>query len=1129
MLINSWNNILFIPRLTGRQSREKFGDKPKDIGGFDHPWVFAVLKGCQVSPLSPLQNVCFYFENERNTVYRGDQNGNLSIWHLPKQCDPLIEEYLRTKRPVLYEANASQSMQSLWNLMSNNTPPSISEVEEGKQITSSLYIHHQGNLVLGREDGSIVLRYSIHALMRQLLDFNTPESRKTRILHGHYTAVTALLYPHDECSRYDTSILVSGGNDFSVIVWNIYTGTKVHRFNVQGGPILKLMITPNNATKKVQNCICSIAKDNSVALLSLKDNSCLVLASRQLTPIVDVKFRPLDDFMLVKCEDTSIFVWQMETGNLERIITGLYVDEIMDACDEQIGLYDVNDSAGAAQAVQLLRAIKNKNLNVVKKFVTQNERESDDHDLEEINVPPPIKIQQLKKISNDAYMIIIDLQSLIMGLLAMDKEFNKTKKKENTNESTEITPIQKRISLGSNKGSGTNKKFDTSLENFNVYIDTANLLISLLHAWNVDLDLDEKIISTLNLHKPKYPINYGIISRNHSFVSLYLPMAGPKVLKSQPIPAELMSFTTFSKQVHWHLSSSITTLHLLSIIAISNTIMSMKDSTLKHASAPILTRRRGSVICQLPSNKTSELVNDTEIRNKKQVWSLILSLHCVSLYDMIEHKKDFCHPRIELLARKWQDSCIEIREAAQTLLIRELKQLKTKGREELITAWSLFLPSNVDKKNSIFSLSRNCSTSMSGSIGTFVSSKPLATEMIVPPTSRVPPVRPPPPIPPRPNISAKNNVNDTESILKERNITLPSIKTCEGLQQFYKNQASAIVILGVIGAHFSTDLSFHPDLARAASHSLLELLIASPSPLLPIETPLRRAAIDLLGKGFTVWQPHLDISKVLLGLLELASSGENTEDTIPGSPTFPLTPAADACRTAKHALSLIASVRPHALILALSTEVARFNSATQHQTIQQSFVSPLVKANVEILRIIEQLTEKQYNDIIDLIIPVGDILVHCLEPPILKTTPLVKLFPPIAKFHMVAYCAQSRRIGFGGKNGKIVIHDLKTSKTLSIQAHNQPITAIDFSPDGKVLAVYCATEAKISLWQSQQSFLGMGPGQVKCIKSMNAPAEFPIQNPGETLQIFKAKLVFNGSKALTLVLPNGKESRFTLT
>jgi hypothetical protein len=37
---------------------------------------------------------------------------------------------------------------------------------------------------------------------------------------------------------------------------------------------------------------------------------------------------------------------------------------------------------------------------------------------------------------------------------------------------------------------------------------------------------------------------------------------------------------------------------------------------------------------------------------------------------------------------------------------------------------------------------------------------------------------------------------------------------------------------------------------------------------------LRRAAIDLIGRGFVVWEPYLDISKVLLGLLDLAANSE---------------------------------------------------------------------------------------------------------------------------------------------------------------------------------------------------------------------------------------------------------------
>lgn len=51
-------------------------------------------------------------------------------------------------------------------------------------------------------------------------------------------------------------------------------------------------------------------------------------------------------------------------------------------------------------------------------------------------------------------------------------------------------------------------------------------------------------------------------------------------------------------------------------------------------------------------------------------------------------------------------------------------------------------------------------------------------------------------------------------------------------------------------------------------------------------------------------------------------------------------------------------------------QVARYNSAAQHQTIQHSVSSPLLKCRTEVLRIIELLSQKQYTDVADLIIPV---------------------------------------------------------------------------------------------------------------------------------------------------------------
>lgn len=69
-------------------------------------------------------------------------------------------------------------------------------------------------------------------------------------------------------------------------------------------------------------------------------------------------------------------------------------------------------------------------------------------------------------------------------------------------------------------------------------------------------------------------------------------------------------------------------------------------------------------------------------------------------------------------------------------------------------------------------------------------------------------------------------------------------------------------------------LRLQMELSRTTALCLLELLISPSTDLLPLVSPLRRAAIDLIGRGFAVYQPHLDISKVLLGLLDLAASNE---------------------------------------------------------------------------------------------------------------------------------------------------------------------------------------------------------------------------------------------------------------
>ena len=65
---------------------------------------------------------------------------------------------------------------------------------------------------------------------------------------------------------------------------------------------------------RVLSSVCAVASDHSLALLSLRERKCVLLASRHLFPIQTVKWRPLDDFVLIGCTDGTLYVWEIETG-----------------------------------------------------------------------------------------------------------------------------------------------------------------------------------------------------------------------------------------------------------------------------------------------------------------------------------------------------------------------------------------------------------------------------------------------------------------------------------------------------------------------------------------------------------------------------------------------------------------------------------------------------------------------------------------------------------------------------------------------------------------------------------------------------------------------------------------------
>ncbi|KAK6032065.1 WD domain, G-beta repeat protein [Ostertagia ostertagi] len=609
-----------LEKLEGAQARQRFGATPRNYMGISDPFEFAIWEGSKSNLRSWLNDVTFTFASQRSDqsifqAARATRAGHLLIWRIPRFDEKVYEKFTSpTQFPLKYRGSYEETLSSVWMNLNSKQESSMGVLDFG-EITCSLFVSGQGKLIIGRSDGLIVMTYACETLARQLLNV-TLEKPAIRRLDGHKGAVSNLFYPHEHHPRYDPEVLISGADDFAVIVWNISTAERLHRFVVHGGPILRFLVPPSNTSKQVSKCICAIASDHSVSLLNIRDMKCVLFASRHPYPVNLVKWRPLDDFMLVRLEDGSVFVWQMETACLDRVVAGVVAEEFLAACDEQIGKEEGTDQIAAPHAIVLMRTLRYKGMDMV-----------------------------------------------------------------------------------------------------------------------------------------------------------------------------------------------------------------------MHHSPPI------------------------------------------------------------------------------------------------------------------------------------------------------------------------------------------------------------------VGA--------------------------------------------------------------------------------------PLSPIADACRTARHALTLIATARPTALLSALSMEVARYNSAAQHQTIQHTVVSPLLKSRTEVLRIIEELSEKRYAEVVEMMLPVGDVLVHCLDTSLLKQKTLSEIFPPITKFYMVAYCSSTRRIAFGGKNGTCVVHELRAAKAHNLQAHQGPVSAVAFSEDGKYLATYGDQDAKINFWQTSQTFLGMGQNQMKLVKSQPAPS-LAAFSPNGTISTFRPKLVWINPKSLTLMMPEGREQRFTI-
>ncbi|XP_069766872.1 WD repeat-containing protein 72-like isoform X3 [Narcine bancroftii] len=521
------------------------------------------------------------FINERKEPFHkilfcGEASGKISMWHIPDvpiaKRDGSPQEISMAAALSLH--SAFEQHQATAEEITDRLGVQVNGIQSGL-VTASIYIPNLEKFICGYENGRIIITLGLHAATAQLLveHFFLQAWLPHRILVGHCGRVTCLLYPHSKSATFDPSWLVSGDEESYVIFWDMFKGEAVHKFVLHAGPVLNLSVCPDECNPEMYQAICCVSNDNSVALLSLHCRTCLMHARKHLSPVKIIKWRPAEDLLIVGCKDGAVYVWDIQTGTLDRHETGEVAKAIIGLCDDSLSAF-VNTMDSASMGARPLDPIK-KSFKQYGSFKASTSPAA--FHTAEFAFPDPIAqvftIQPVKtKWSDNAiHVLLFDISAICEQLLSYQE---KETKLQNTIQSYEtlrrlanIDSKKPPMCLKRNKtltshcqtngsvkdlvrehlfynehnaggfgreGSGISKQktkpkgaknmaaVAMKKVDVNVATDVAKLLISCLFPWGVDRDLDELCVKHLGMFQPRCPVSFGLLSQD-DYLSLLLP------------------------------------------------------------------------------------------------------------------------------------------------------------------------------------------------------------------------------------------------------------------------------------------------------------------------------------------------------------------------------------------------------------------------------------------------------------------------------------------------------------------------------------------------------------------------------------------------------------------------------
>ncbi|KAF7727899.1 hypothetical protein EC973_006898 [Apophysomyces ossiformis] len=145
---------------------------------------------------------------------------------------------------------------------------------------------------------------------------------------AHDGEVTCMIVPEHHPS--DHQHLLSGGRDGAVKIWNLIDGKYVASFTVHTLPVESFIEPAEHTDARIRGCVLSVAKDSSLAMISVDSMNCLFIFPGHPYPLSTIQWRVSEDYLILGYTDGTVFVWQMQTAHLDRVLTGKSAKDVLE-------------------------------------------------------------------------------------------------------------------------------------------------------------------------------------------------------------------------------------------------------------------------------------------------------------------------------------------------------------------------------------------------------------------------------------------------------------------------------------------------------------------------------------------------------------------------------------------------------------------------------------------------------------------------------------------------------------------------------------------------------------------------------------------------------------------------------